>query len=53
MANVSILCSLWRRAVLFRGGAERILWEIVLLGEIRNPNSDCTAGVQDLEPVRL
>ena len=26
---------------------------IVLLGEIIDPNSDCTVGVQDFEPVRL
>ena len=39
MAHVSILCSTWGRAVLFGGCVERILWAIVLLGEIRNPKN--------------
>ena len=53
MAHVPIFDSEWGRAILFRGGAERILWAIVLLGEIINLNPDCTVGVQDFEPVRL
>jgi hypothetical protein len=39
MANVSVFCTLWRRAVLFGDCAEGILWAIVLLGEIIKLNS--------------